>query len=84
MKVYILTSYFGEYDDSWDKIEGAYSDPVKAEERKEYLTSDYKARWIELQKDPPEDDGLYDEWWNSFISCQDYKFTRVTEHELIN
>ena len=42
MKVYILTSYGGEYEDKWSNVEGVYLDPRKAEEEKERLEFEMK------------------------------------------
>ena len=91
MKIYILTSHYGEYEDSWSNVEGVYSDPRKAEEAKDRLASEIRSMAdIPCPVDEDDEDNWsdidYDKWglWNNNRSAEsDFKYCNVKEFEVI-
>lgn len=90
MKVYIVTSYFGEYEDSYQRIIGIYENPIDAENIKSSIIETNK---IILDKGWPNDSNIDDMtpdevevWskeWNDYNDAEEFNFCDIKEYDTI-
>jgi hypothetical protein len=85
-KVYLVESDFGQYEESWQRIEGIFTNPAKAEEVKAKVIAK-----IEALKDIPEpnstdmtdkDYEAWNTWFDNHQMAKDFNRCTVTEYTL--
>ena len=91
MKVYILKSDFGQREDGYDRTDGVYLDPVKAENAKreiEALMKEYKEMPCpfsdeELEYLTPEQEDEMQKWSLIHYDSREFNFCTIEEHDVI-
>lgn len=91
MKVYILTSDFGQYEDSRIQIEGIFLNLAKAEEvkseiiscMKKYIETECPFGDDELDNLSPEQEEECIEWSSNYYHALDFNYCSIEEYDVI-